>query len=353
MVTRSRGTFVLSWSQTEVDGQAAAPPDCLGTGVSWRWRGVALRVDGPQDRLRLEAPEGQAELRPRAAQMVRRLIGVDLAPRLPDAGPAEADLPDQSILLTDGRARYEALVARTPGTGELVVIFDDGLPPAGAELWVVRSTLDPRRLGQGAADGGVICFTPGTRLATPHGPRLIETLRDGELILTKDNGPQPVLWRGERRLSGARLHAQPGLRPVRLSGGVLGQGRPDADLLVSPHHRLLVQGAAAQALFGSPEVLVRADALVNGHSIRVERAPRELRYVHVLLAQHDIVWANGLETESFHPAQADLRLIAPAEREALLRLMPGLDLAPDRYGPEARRSLSPAEAAILRHDLAA
>ncbi|HCE71257.1 MAG TPA: type I secretion protein, partial [Ruegeria sp.] len=34
----------------------------------------------------------------------------------------------------------------------------------------------------------IICFTPGTLIATAHGPRAIETLRPGDLIVTRDHG---------------------------------------------------------------------------------------------------------------------------------------------------------------------
>ena len=56
---------------------------------------------------------------------------------------------------------------------------------------------------------------------------------------------------------------------------------------------------------------------------------------------HEIVFANGLETESFHPAQAALDTRQMAEVESLL---PG---AAD--GAYARRVLSRPEAAILGH----
>ena len=43
-------------------------------------------------------------------------------------------------------------------------------------------------------------------------------------------------------MTGARLYAMPHLRPIRFRAGALGQGRPEDDLLVSPQHRMLVQG---------------------------------------------------------------------------------------------------------------
>ncbi|HEX9857440.1 MAG TPA: hemolysin-type calcium-binding protein, partial [Paracoccaceae bacterium] len=69
MKTGSRGTFVISWSQTETDGLRAAPLDVLNVGAAWRWTGEPVRVDGPhQGLLILEGAEGAADIRKRAAR---------------------------------------------------------------------------------------------------------------------------------------------------------------------------------------------------------------------------------------------------------------------------------------------
>ena len=186
---------------------------------------------------------------------------------------------------------------------------------------------------------------------TPGGLALIQDLTPGDLVLTRDNGAQPVLWAGHRRLTGARLHAMPHLRPIRFRSGALGAGRPEPDLLVSPQHRMLLTGSSAQALFNVDEVLVTAEDLVNDQTITVDRMAREVTYVHVLLEQHNLIWANGLETESFHPANAALETLDPVQRDGLLGLFPTLALNPHGYGDFARRNLSTSEAAILRHDM--
>ena len=54
MKTGFLGTFVISWSQTEIDGLEAAPVHSLKVGAAWAWRGDAIRVDGPNDILRLD-----------------------------------------------------------------------------------------------------------------------------------------------------------------------------------------------------------------------------------------------------------------------------------------------------------
>ncbi|PTX46555.1 Hint domain-containing protein [Gemmobacter caeni] len=360
MKTGSRGTFVISWSQTETDGIRAATPDVLAVGASWRWTGAPVRVDGPQSVLVLEAAENMADIRKRAARMVRRLIGASLSASLEERAAAlaapeqdEAE-PEQGVVVTDGLQSWCVTLIAVPDTGSTLAMFVDDLPPADRDLWVVRTSVDRTQSGAGARQaGGVICFTPDTRIATPDGPRLIQHLRPGDRVLTRDNGPQEILWTGSRRMSGARLYAMPHLRPVRFRAGAFGSGRPEDDLLVSPQHRMLVTGAAARALFNTDEVLVAAEDLLNDHSILVDHALREVTYVHLLLEGHNIVFANGMETESFHPANTALDTLSPESRASLLALMPRVEANPERYGDYARRNLSASEAAILRHDMAA
>lgn len=355
MKTGFKGTFVISWAQTEVDGLQAAPLSVLNVGASWRWTGDAVRVDAPQSVLVLDGAEGVIDVRRRAALMVRRLIGAAIAPPRPSL-TADQDDPagsDQSFVVTDGRRSYLATLIPVPDTGVQLVMFLGDVPPVNCDLWVVRVSLEKAPQAASVSAGGVICFTPGTRIVTPDGPRRIEDLRPGDAIQTKDNGPQQVIWTGHRRMTGARLYAMPHLRPIRFRSGALGIDRPDEDLLVSPQHRMLVKGAAAQSLFHANEVLVAAEDLLNDGSICVDRVLREVTYVHVLMERHQIVWANGLETESFHPSNTALETVDPAQRAGLLEILPSLADDPFTYGDFARRNLTPSEAAILRHDRAA
>lgn len=355
MKTGSLGTFVISWSQTEVDGLKAASLDLLAVGATWRWTGGVVRVDGPQGLLLLEGAEGAADLRKRAAHMVRRLVGAAVSREEPqDYEGFIDDLPDQGFVVTDGHQSYALTLIPVPDTGAHLLMMIGELPPVDQDLWVVRCAVDPVQPdAQARVAGGVICFTPDTRLATPGGQRAIRQLRPGDIILTRDNGPQKVLWTGHRRMSGARLYAMPHLRPIRFRAGSMGLYRPDEDLLVSPQHRMLVKGRAAQALFNTPEVLVAAEHLTNDLTIMVDRVLREVTYVHVLLERHNIVWANGLETESFHPSNTALDMVEPIQREGLLNILPEIAVNPLAYGDYARRNISGSEAAILRHELAA
>lgn len=355
MRTGFRGTFVISWSQTEADGLRAAPLDILAVGASWRWTGEAVRVDGAQGLLLLEGAEGAADIRKRAARMVRRLIGAAIpTTEGQTADPEGIETPEQGFVVTDGHQSYSVTLIEVPDTGARLLMFVNDIPPVDTDLWVVRMQIDRSGKAAGARSaGGVICFTPGTMIRTAQGSSRIEMLRPGDRVQTKDNGLQEVLWAGHRRMTGARLHVMPHLRPIRFRAGAMGIGRPEDDLLVSPQHRMLVTGPASRALFNSDEVLVAAEDLVNDLSILVDHSVREVTYIHVLLEQHQVIWANGLETESFHPANTELDTVDQDQMAGLLDILLEVEANPHAYGDYARRNLSGSEAAILRHNMAA
>jgi hypothetical protein len=135
----------------------------------------------------------------------------------------------------------------------------------------------------------IACFAAGTRIATPTGEVPVEHLRIGDLVHTESGGVAPVQWIGRRTYAATRVAKDPQLRPVCVREHALAEGVPARDLLLSPAHALLVDGA-----------LVPAVALVNGHSIT--RAPRDaVAYFHLELDHHDILLADGAPAESFTP----------------------------------------------------
>lgn len=142
------------------------------------------------------------------------------------------------------------------------------------------------------------CFTRGTRIDTPSGPRPVEALRPGDLVLTRDRGAQPVRWVGGRRFAAAALAADARLRPIRIPAGALGPGLPARDLLVSPQHRVLVASRIAARMAGASEVLVPARALVGTGGIAVEGPGQGADYWHILFDRHEVVTSEGAPTEA-------------------------------------------------------
>lgn len=83
------------------------------------------------------------------------------------------------------------------------------------------------------------------------------------MILTRDERSSSP-WSGPSRvLEVADLVVQPQLCPIRIAAGALGFGLPVRDMVVSPQHRMLIEGPRAEMLFGEAEVLVAATHLTR------------------------------------------------------------------------------------------
>lgn len=189
------------------------------------------------------------------------------------------------------------------------------------------------------------CFTPGVMISTDRGEVAVETLRVGDLVLTRDAGMQPVRWIGSRKLGLADLIVRPHLRPVQIGQGALGQGLPLRDTLVSPQHRMLIEGAGPEMLFGEAEVLVAATHLTALAGV-AQTLPAGVTYIHLLLDRHEIICANGSWTESFQPADRMLSTMEPAQRAEIAELFPDLAVEGEAY-QSARLSLKAHEARVL------
>jgi hypothetical protein len=143
--------------------------------------------------------------------------------------------------------------------------------------------------GQGPTDQvNISCFAAGTRIRTRRGNVAVEDLIEGDMVATAIHGIEaPVMWIGRRTVDCVR-HAQPrNVWPVRVAAGAFGPGLPARDLLLSPDH----------AVFWD-EVLIPIKHLINGSSI-AQRPMNVVVYYHVELPRHDIVFAEGLPTESY------------------------------------------------------
>lgn len=164
---------------------------------------------------------------------------------------------------------------------------------------------------------GVTCFAADTLIETAQGPRRAGELRPGDLLLTRDHGPQPLRWIGRRHITAAQMAADPALQPVTISAHAFGQGLPSADLTVSPQHRLLLRLPEAALYLDSPEVFVPAGALATLPGLCRHRPADGVTYVHLLLDRHEILTSHGLESESFFPGEQALAMLPPEDRAAV------------------------------------
>lgn len=179
----------------------------------------------------------------------------------------------------------------------------------------------------GTLDSGssVVCLTNGTLIQTPEGPRLIEDLRVGDLVCTRDSGDQALRFIHSKTLGPLELWENPSLRPVELPANAIAPNRPDRPLRVSPQHRMLVSGFRVETSFGTDQALVKAKDIAAHSDKAWVILPKEgITYFHLLFAKHEIILANNAETESFYPGPEALAALDPEERRELSLLFPAL-----------------------------
>lgn len=264
------------------------------------------------------------------------------------ASPAPVNVENEyevTLYSSTGVAYRMVGVSVTQGysTSVVGVMFDGPAPPPGTTLYYRQGVSSYSGTGQTATIPQlVVCFLAGTMIETPSGPRRIDDLRAGDLVLTLDSGPRPVRWIGRSRVDGRGA-----LAPIRIAQGALGNRQ---DLFVSPNHRILLQMAAAELNFGFHEVLVPAKFLVNGTTLRPSPR-RQADYLHLLLDTHEMVYAEGIASESLFTGPMALAALSAGARAELAKVVTHHRLVvPQRIN---RPSLTQVEFAVIRSTLSA
>ncbi len=199
----------------------------------------------------------------------------------------------------------------------------------------------------GIAKITIACFAQGMMIETDNGRVPVESLEIGDMVLCGDAEYHPLRWVSQRHIGQPEMAANGDFRPIRICRNALGNNMPDADLVVSPQHRVLLSDWRAELMFGAAEVLVAAAHLVNDRDIVRDHSCDHVTYCHFMFDDHQTVWSNGIETESFYPGATALRGVEPAARNELFALFPDLATAPETYGATCQPALKAHEAMAM------
>lgn len=154
-----------------------------------------------------------------------------------------------------------------------------------------------------SASGPVIGLEGSAFVRTPCGSRRIEFLRPGDLIVTRDNGLQPVRMIWTRTVTAAEIAADPSLAPVRFKSRAIGPMMPQRDLLLAPDHRVLVPGwRLADVADDCPCLLAAREISEVSDAGFIDKNHSEITFYNVLFEDHQVFTANGLPVESYLPS---------------------------------------------------
>jgi hypothetical protein len=228
------------------------------------------------------------------------------------------------------------------GMGVRSIDYDEGSTDSGMVTFKDGSTVafyDVEKV--------IPCFTPGALLATTAGERPVESLKVGDKVITRDNGIQEIAWIGAKTIGGKDLVHAPHLRPVLIKAGALGGGLPEADMLLSLNHRVLVASDLTQLYFEEREVLAAAKHLVGAEGV-FQVDVMQTTYIHFMCEHHEVVLSNGSWTESSQPGDYSLKGLGNSQRSEIFELFPELATrVGTRNYAAARRSLKKHEARLL------
>ena len=220
-----------------------------------------------------------------------------------DVGGVEQFLSINGNTVTATNGPADGLTSTNVGNGQVASSMET---TDGGATYQVQTNENP---------GTVPCYAPGSMIDTPAGPRAVETLKPGDLVMTLDHGPQPILWTrsGVQPLEDAENDA----RPIQIRAGALGRNLPVRDLVVSPQHRILVGGAGQLDDVFATEAFAPAKSLTAASGIRHMKGKSEILWIHFACERHEVVTANGCLSESLLLGPMVLNGLQAGERRAL------------------------------------
>lgn len=135
-------------------------------------------------------------------------------------------------------------------------------------------------------------LSPDTAIATPWGYRNASTLKRGDTVYTAEGLVVPVLQTVSRTVP-----ARGSFAPIRMRAPYFGL---QEDIIIAPDQHVVIDGPEVEYLFSCEKVLTPARHLVNGFAARTEPCGHLVRYIQLVLPNHDTILAGGAPLESMY-----------------------------------------------------
>lgn len=145
-------------------------------------------------------------------------------------------------------------------------------------------------------------FARGALFQTERGLTSVEDLWPGDRVRTVGHGFQTLLWRGTTMIVPHAQGQDPTMgRLTRIAADALGIARPQHDLVLGPRARLAHRAPGIRVLTGKDAALIPARDFIDGNNVIDLTPPTAVPVFHLGFAAHELVIANGVEVESYHP----------------------------------------------------
>ncbi|WP_095590523.1 Hint domain-containing protein [Actibacterium ureilyticum] len=130
----------------------------------------------------------------------------------------------------------------------------------------------------------------GTCVGTPMGWRPVQSLKAGDLVLTFDNGMQPVAQVSSGRLWTSADHCPQELWPLHVPVGALDNVTP---LTLLSNACVMLESDLAEELYDDPFAMIPARALNGTRQIRAQAPTEPLEIVTLHFAVDQVLFVNG------------------------------------------------------------
>ena len=196
-----------------------------------------------------------------------------------------------TLMSTTGQTAELLVLVEVDGDNHVENVYALPLAPLVPRIGYSLVGIDRQKARQRFAQVACVSFSRGTNITMASGEqKSIEALSIGDLVLTRDDGPQAIRWIGQ-----STVRAVGEFAPIKINAGAL---HNENDLLVSPDHRLFIYQRIDALGAGRNEVLVRARHLVNGDTV-TRRQGGFVDYFQLLFDRHHIIFAEGIAAETF------------------------------------------------------
>ena len=166
--------------------------------------------------------------------------------------------------------------------------------------WDADTTNNRGDVSQPKLDARTTGMVAGTKVATHAGWAAVETIREGQQVLTFDGGLQTVVAVTRHALMADTTDIASW--PLAVPAGALGNRE---DMTILPHQSVMIESDAVEDLTGDPFALIPGAVLSGFRGITQDRPCEIVEVIQLHFAQDEIVFAN-IGALFLCRAQADL-----------------------------------------------